>query len=266
MQTSPAPTRPTITVIAILVVAGFLVSVAGGAAAGGMVAYLVLRNQPSPSTAPALVLPSAPAAARPTSGDGSAPVEAAAALAPSVVTVVNHLEAAMGRMGSPRRGGEASGSGVVISDQGHIVTNAHVVEGSERLEVILSDGTTLPATLVGSDAFADLAVIQIEAGKAPAATLGDSDALLPGEVVLAIGSPLGDLTNTVTVGVVSAKDRSIETSSGFQMEGLLQTDAAINSGNSGGPLASLQGEVVGINTKALVSPSRATPCARSPTS
>jgi serine protease Do len=146
------------------------------------------------------------------------------------------------------QGSEASGSGVVISDQGHVVTNAHVVDGAVKLEVILSDGTTMPATLVGSDVYSDLAVLKIDPGAAPAAVLGDSDVLLPGDTVIAIGSPLGDLTNTVTVGVVSAKDRNLETSSGFQMEGLLQTDAAINSGNSGGPLVSLQGEVVGINT------------------
>jgi 2-alkenal reductase len=174
--------------------------------------------------------------------------QAAASLAPSVVTVVNHLQTSSGPFGQTDQGSQASGSGVVISDQGHIVTNAHVVDGAEKLEVILSDGTTLPATLVGSDEFSDLAVVKIDAGSAPAAVLGDSDALLPGDTVIAIGSPLGDLTNTVTVGVVSAKDRNLETSSGFQMEGMLQTDAAINSGNSGGPLVSLRGEVVGINT------------------
>jgi 2-alkenal reductase len=117
---------------------------------------------------------------------------------------------------------------VIISDQGHVITNAHVVEGSQRLEVVLADGRSLPASLIGRDTFSDLAVIKIEPGAAPTAVFGDSDALLAGDTVIAIGSPLGDLTNTVTVGVVSARDRSLETSSGFQMEGLLQTDAAIN--------------------------------------
>ncbi len=164
------------------------------------------------------------------------------------MTVVNYLESNGGSAAPADQGNRASGSGVIISDQGHVITNAHVVEGSQRLEVVLADGTSLPATLVGRDTFSDLAVIKIEPGAAPTAVFGNSDALLAGDTVIAIGSPLGDLTNTVTVGVVSAKDRSLETSSGFQMEGLLQTDAAINSGNSGGPLVSLKGEVVGINT------------------
>jgi 2-alkenal reductase len=258
VQTSVAFSRRAITILAVSVIAGIILSTAAGAAAGGAVAYLVLRNNPTDATSPAAISASTvlPAALPPAGTTGTAQAEpsgdsvarAAASLAPSVVTVVNYLQSGSGPFGQTDQGSQASGSGVVISDQGHIVTNAHVVDGAEKLEVILSDGTTLPATLVGSDAYSDLAVIKIDAGVVPAAVLGDSDALLPGNTVIALGSPLGDLTNTVTVGVVSAKDRSLETSSGFQMEGMLQTDAAINSGNSGGPLASVQGEVVGINT------------------
>ena len=257
MQTSPTLSRRAITMIAVLMVAGIVLSAATGAATGGVVAYLVVKNRPAEVIAPATTNTTQAPALLPSGSGGStalaeAPAgsvaKAATSLAPSVVTVVNHLKATRSLLGSSTEGGKASGSGVVISDQGHIVTNAHVVEGADKLEVILSNGTTVPATLVGSDAFADLAVIKIEAGKAPAAALGDSDALVPGDTVIAIGSPLGDLTNTVTVGVVSAKGRNIETSSGFQMEGMLQTDAAINSGNSGGPLVSLDGKVVGINT------------------
>jgi S1-C subfamily serine protease len=259
MQSSSVFSRRATTLLAVAVIAGILLSIAAGAAAGGAVAYLALRDRPTDRTAPSAVStntglsPALPlAGANSTGSAGTSPEEpvaqAAASLAPSVVTVVNHLHTSAGPFGFNAQGSQASGSGVVISEQGHIVTNAHVVEGAEKLEVTLSDGTTLPATLVGSDVYSDLAVLKIEAGAAPAAVLGDSDALLPGDTVIAIGSPLGDLTNTVTVGVVSAKDRNLETSSGFQMEGLLQTDAAINSGNSGGPLVSLQGEVVGINT------------------
>jgi S1-C subfamily serine protease len=255
MQTNAVLSRRAITLITIAVITGILLSVAAGAAAGGAVAYLVVRNSPTETTSPSAVSASAGAPAllpsTGTNGGASAGAveegvaQAAASLAPSVVTVVNHLKPTLGPFA---QASEASGSGVVITDQGHVVTNAHVVDGAEKLEVTLSNGTTLPATLVGSDVYSDLAVIKIEAGAAPAAVLGNSDALLPGDTVIAIGSPLGDLTNTVTVGVVSAKDRNLETSSGFQMEGMLQTDAAINSGNSGGPLVSLQGEVVGINT------------------
>jgi S1-C subfamily serine protease len=258
MQTSVKFSRRAVTLISVAVIAGVMLSTAAGAAAGGAVAYLVLRNNPAETTSPGAISASTvvPAALPPAGTTGTAPAEAsgdsvaqaAASLAPSVVTVVNHLQTSSGPFGQTDHGSQASGSGVVISDQGHVVTNAHVVDGAEKLEVILSDGTTLPATLVGSDEFSDLAVVKIDAGSAPAAVLGDSDALLPGDTVIAIGSPLGDLTNTVTVGVVSAKDRNLETSSGFQMEGMLQTDAAINSGNSGGPLVSLRGEVVGINT------------------
>jgi S1-C subfamily serine protease len=255
MQSSSVFSRRAITLITIAVIAGILLSVAAGAAAGGAVAYLVVRSSPTETTSPSAVSAStgSPALLPSTGTSGGASAggveegvaQAAASLAPSVVTVVNHLKPAPGPFA---QASEASGSGIVITDQGHIVTNAHVVDGAEKLEVTLSNGTTLPATLVGSDVYSDLAVIRIEAGAAPAAILGNSDALLPGDTVIAIGSPLGDLTNRVTVGVVSAKDRSLETSSGFQMEGLLQTDAAINSGNSGGPLVSLRGEVVGINT------------------
>ena len=137
---------------------------------------------------------------------------------------------------------------MIISADGYIVSNNHVVDSSQRLEVILADGTTLPARLVGVDPFADLAVLQVEGTMPAVAEWGDSDALRAGETVIAIGSPLGDFANTVTVGVISATGRSIEAAAGFQMEGMLQTDAAINRGNSGGPLVSLAGQVVGINT------------------
>lgn len=248
MQPNPSLSRRTITVIGLLVAFGVVVSGTVGAAAGGTVAYMMLRNSP-PAAAVATVAPEGPVPARVQAAAATEGVsEAVSTLVPSVVTVVNYLDAGPASSQQGDQANKASGSGVVISAQGHIVTNAHVVEGSQRLEVVLADGKTLPAKLVGSDPFADLAVIKIEAGAAPAATFGDSGSLLPGDTVIAIGSPLGDLTNTVTVGVISAMNRSLETSSGYQMEGLLQTDAAINRGNSGGPLVDLRGEVVGINT------------------
>ncbi len=165
---------------------------------------------------------------------------------PSVVTVVGKVSGGMTFFG-PATDQQVSGSGFIVSADGFIVTNHHVVEGAEELHIILYDNSELPVKLVNSDVFADLAVIKVE-GKMPAvAKLGNSDLLKPGETVIAIGSPLGDFHNSVTVGVISATGRSIDSGSGYQIENLIQTDAAINSGNSGGPLVNLAGEVIGVN-------------------
>lgn len=165
----------------------------------------------------------------------------------AVVTVVGAIP---GQSGAPGDAGlqAVSGSGVFISSDGYLLTNAHVVEAMDEVSIILADGAERKAVVVGADPYADLAVLKAE-GQAPAvAALGNSDVLNPGETVIAIGSPLGDFKNTVTVGVVSATGRSIDTGAGYQIEGLIQTDAAINQGNSGGPLLNLAGEVIGINT------------------
>jgi len=144
--------------------------------------------------------------------------------------------------------GQSSGSGVIISSDGYIVTNNHVVEDASDLSVILSDGTQLPAQVISTDIFADLAVLKAEGQMPAVVTIGNSDNLKSGETVIAIGSPLGEFRNTVTVGVISATGRMLDTGNGYFMEDLLQTDAAINQGNSGGPLVNLNGELVGINT------------------
>ncbi len=143
---------------------------------------------------------------------------------------------------------QVSGSGIIVSADGYILTNNHVVESTNQLNVILNDGAELPARLISTDVFADLAVIKVEGQMPAVVTLGNSDQLKPGETVIAIGSPLGDFRNSVTVGVISATGRTLDTGNGYQMENLIQTDAAINQGNSGGPLVNLAGEVVGINT------------------
>lgn len=141
-----------------------------------------------------------------------------------------------------------SGSGVFISNEGYVLTNNHVVDGTKEVKIVLADGSEQSASIVGTDMYSDIAVLKTD-GKVPAvAKLGNSDQLQPGESVIAIGSPLGDFKNTVTVGVVSATGRSIDTGQGYQVEDLIQTDAAINHGNSGGPLVNLAGEVIGINT------------------
>jgi S1-C subfamily serine protease len=177
----------------------------------------------------------------------SAITDAVAKVGPSVVTVVSNLQQTRG-LGRSSQGGQADGSGVIISADGYIVTNNHVVEGAQSLQVVLADGTTLPAQLVGTDPFSDIAVIQVK-GKLPApASFGNSDILKPGETAIAIGSPLGDFKNTVTVGVISGTGRSIDTGDGLTLENMIQTDAAINHGNSGGPLVNLDGQVIAINT------------------
>ncbi|MGB8252430.1 MAG: trypsin-like peptidase domain-containing protein [Anaerolineaceae bacterium] len=174
-------------------------------------------------------------------------VDAVQHVGPAVVTVTGTIPGQMTFFGQSSDA-TVSGSGLFISDQGYILTNNHVVEGTQDIQVILSDGQQEKATIVGTDQYSDVAVLKTD-GKVPAvATLGNSDILTPGETVIAIGSPLGDFKNTVTVGVVSATGRSIDTGSGYQIENLIQTDAAINQGNSGGPLVNLAGQVIGINT------------------
>jgi S1-C subfamily serine protease len=147
-----------------------------------------------------------------------------------------------------------TGSGAVIDDLGHIVTNYHVVKDAEKLEVTLPDKTKVEATVVGSDPNNDLAVIQVKVprGKLTPIPLGTSRGLLVGQKVLAIGNPYG-LERTLTTGIVSSLGRSIQTDNGRVIQDIIQTDAAINPGNSGGPLLSSQGQIIGINT-AILSP------------
>lgn len=142
------------------------------------------------------------------------------------------------------------GSGVILTADGYIVTNNHVINGADRLEVTLNDNSTYNATVVGNDEMTDLALIKIDATGLPVIPMGDSDALRVGEWVLAVGNPFG-LTSTVTSGIVSAKARSISDathSRSMGVESYIQTDAAVNPGNSGGALVNLRGELVGINT------------------
>ncbi len=168
-------------------------------------------------------------------------------VSPAVVTVVGTVPGQTTFFGRSSEG-QVSGSGVIISPDGYIVTNNHVVESTTSLSVVLSDGSQLPADIISTDIFADLAVLKVDGNMPGVAAFGNSDNLKPGETVIAIGSPLGEFRNTVTVGVVSATGRSLDTGSGYFMEDLVQTDAAINQGNSGGPLVNLNGEVVGLNT------------------
>lgn len=142
--------------------------------------------------------------------------------------------------------GTSAGSGFVLTENGYVVTNAHVVEGANTIKVSLPTGESYDANLVGSDTVNDVALLKVEADDLKPVTIGSSSKLIVGDQVVAIGNPLGDLTSTMTVGYVSAKDRDV-TTDGITIN-MIQTDAAINSGNSGGPLFNMKGEVVGITT------------------
>jgi 2-alkenal reductase len=193
-------------------------------------------------------------------GEEMTPEAVVAEVAPAVVTVLNLqvVEGTLAGQATP----QGSGTGFIIDDEGHIVTNWHVVTGGEEFAVVLYDGTSLEAELIGSDPRDDLAVVKIDPGSVPdTVSFGDSDALQPGQSVLAIGSPLGAFTNTVTLGIVSALGRN-EFASGSicqNYSNLIQHDAAINPGNSGGPLFNLRGEVVGVNTLGLPQDQGGTP-------
>ncbi len=234
------------TVVVLAVVISVLCSTVGGAFVGGLAGYLVASSA-APSPSPTTPVATKTEVAHLTLTEESAIISAVAKVEPAVVTVINTMPPQVGLFGQILEP-QASGSGVVISEEGYLVTNNHVVENSQSLDVIFADDTKVPATLVGADPFSDLAVLRVEGEVPGVAELGDSAALKPGEPVIAIGSPLGDFKGTVTVGVVSALDRRLEVGAGLTMEGLIQTDAAINQGNSGGPLVNALGQVIGINT------------------
>lgn len=174
---------------------------------------------------------------------------------PGVVTVTR-TEITVGLFGGSSEQQAGTGTGIVFDDAGRILTNFHVIAGADNVFVIAEDGAPRPARVIGGFAGSDLAILEVDdtAGLAPLA-LGSSEEAEVGDPVIAIGNALGldETQPTVSVGIVSAKGRSLPTNTGVQLEGLLQTDAAINSGNSGGPLLNARGEVIGINTAIIAS-------------
>src|SRR5205823_6133011 len=180
--------------------------------------------------------------------------QSVAQIAKRATTGVVEVDATLTDTQSPYPGSSsessAEGTGFVYDTKGHIVTNQHVVDGASKVRVKLSDGSTYTATVVGTDVSTDLAVLHVDAptSKLTPLTLGDSSAVTVGDGVVAIGNPFG-LDSTVTSGIVSALDREISAPDGTPIEGAIQTDAAINHGNSGGPLLNQKGQVIGITAQ-----------------
>ena len=224
----------------------FLAGVALGAVVGAVVAgaiVAVAADDDGPASAPAASasVPAAIAATPNTINDLATKAE------PSIVSI--HDSIAQTDIFGRQVEGQAAGSGFVLSRDGYIVTNDHVIDGATDITVQFSDGDQVAADVVAADPGSDLAVLHVDRNDLQALPLGDSDSLVVGDQVVAIGNAL-DLSGgpTVTTGIVSAEDRSLTEPNGEHLANLLQTDTAINPGNSGGPLLDLQGNVVGINT------------------
>ncbi|MGI6614614.1 MAG: S1C family serine protease [Dethiobacteria bacterium] len=223
----------------------------GGVLIGALLVYLVLvGGERLPGGGDPLKMPPPAGEEEPSSPpphkDDLAVVDVVDRVMPAVVAVNCYVPGSyFGRNVYVEKG---SGSGAIISKDGYIVTNQHVIDGAAQIVVVTSDWRSFEAAVVGEDALTDLALLKIEEGDLPSVPLGNSSSLRVGETVLAAGNPLGYLKHTVTRGIISALDREVRASQSQYAYTYIQTDAGINPGNSGGPLINLGGEVIGINS------------------
>ena len=255
LEPTPAPPAPVVprqggaSAWGALVVVAFLAAVLASGAT-----YVLVRGTASPTPAPAAAASTGPGSSQTTVNvsEESAITRAAAAVDKAVVTITS----SQGNPADVLSGQSVTGvgSGILYDAAGWIITNRHVVCGATDLKVTLLDGRSFQGTTYGTDTLTDLAIVKISGQDLPTAPLGDSSSLQPGQLAVAIGSPLGDYTNSVTAGVVSGSGRDIQVSDDcsngqpLTIHHLIQTDAAINPGNSGGALVDSSGEVIGINT------------------
>jgi serine protease Do len=249
--TAPAPAQPVAVTARRGPGAGTVLAAAlAGAvlASGGTVIALSATGALDRTVAPAAANggdPNATSVLQPVKVDeSSAIIDVATKAGPSVVRI---FEQGVDPNSIDQQPTQGIGSGIIFDANGWILTNRHVVAGANSLTVELKDGTKYAGTTYGVDTLTDLAIVKVDATGLPAASIGDSDGLKVGELVVAIGSPLGTFSNTVTSGIVSATGRRIQTEGG-DLRNLIQTDAAINPGNSGGPLLDATGAVIGVNT------------------
>ncbi|HEV3233319.1 MAG TPA: trypsin-like peptidase domain-containing protein [Candidatus Dormibacteraeota bacterium] len=246
---SPPPRGGRSVGLAVLI-AIVVIAVLAGAAAGAAGGYLAATNAPARYSG--LVNPTSGSGARGgqvSVADSLAMIEAVKKAGPATVTITATNSSAVVPASTPGlpSGTEALGTGIIFDTDGHILTNYHVVAQGDTFTVLFAQGTTsMKARLVGKDAIDDLAVLKVDQKVPGVAQFATSKDLQPGQQVMAIGSALGDFRNTVTSGVVSALHRTLTGNS--EMDDMIQTDAAINHGNSGGPLINLNGDVIGINT------------------
>ncbi len=231
-----------------IVLTAVLAAVLAASGTFGVIELTLPAAAPAATSAPAK-LTSTSTSAPTSSGSANQPIVQIAALAsPAVVTITD-----AGSGGFGRSSGTSIGSGMIVTADGYILTNRHVIASSGTLTVQLSDGRQFDGTVVGTDPTHDVAVVKIAATGLPTVTLGNSDNLQIGQLAVAIGDPLGTFAGTVTTGIVSGTGRQIDvqdeaTGRPVHLTGLIQTDAAINEGNSGGPLLNAAGQVIGINT------------------
>jgi serine protease Do len=217
-------------------------------ASGGTVLVLSGAGAFDRAAVPNTVTPAEPVGSRqPVSiEESSAVIDASARVSPAVVRITTQAAQNLDPFSEVPQTGV--GSGVIYDGSGWIVTNRHVVAGTDRLTVELKDGREFQGRVYGIDTLTDLAIVKIDATGLPVAAIGESDGLKVGQLVIAIGSPLGTYSFSVTSGIVSGKGRTIQVDGGQRLSNLIQTDAAINPGNSGGPLVDAAGTIVGINT------------------